>query len=189
MSVQNGAKGLQEKKIETLFNKHYDSLVNQVFYLVSDFEQAQEIVQDVFMRVYRNLESIQSDEQAANYLYIACRNAVKNEYRRRGRFKSGYGKTVYVEMEKYEAFFETEQSGEDEFFRNEKSQLVTDALEKLKPADREIIVLKEFSGKRYEEIAAILDTTTTVIRGRLHKARKRLKKILEDSPSVIINAG
>jgi RNA polymerase sigma-70 factor (ECF subfamily) len=167
----------KEQRFQAIFRQHYNGLVNHVFYLISDFEQAQEIVQDVFMRVYRNLDSIAEDSQVANYLFIACKNAIKNEYRRRGRIKSGYGRTILVDMEQQEAFFEQKESEEDAYLRNEEQRRIVACLERLKPEDREIIVMKEFTGKRYEEIAEELGTTATVIRGRLHKARQRLKTL------------
>ena len=168
----------KEKDFQECYNRHYNHLVDYVFYLIGDFEQAQEIVQDVFVRAYRNMDSLKSDQQTTSYLYIACRNAIKNEYRRRSRLKSGYGKTVYVEMEKYEAFFQNSNSEEESFIRTEEQRKIISCLEKLKLEDREIILLKEFMGQKYDEIAAKLKTTTTVVRGRLHKARQRLRKLL-----------
>lgn len=167
----------KEKRFEAIYNEHYPGLVNHVFYMIGDFERAQEIVQDVFVRVYRNLDRIQDEQQTASYLFIACKNAIKNEYRRRGRLKSGYGKTILVEMENYEAFFENAESEEDAYLKSEEQRRILKCLEQLKTEDREIILMKEFMGKRYDEIAEALETTTTVVRGRLHKARQRLKKL------------
>ncbi|HPN82864.1 MAG TPA: sigma factor-like helix-turn-helix DNA-binding protein, partial [Spirochaetota bacterium] len=57
----------------------------------------------------------------------------------------------------------------------------------LKLEDRQIILMKEFGGQRYEEIAETLGTTTTVVRGRLHKARQRLRKALLEPGKEIID--
>jgi len=168
----------RDKLFQECYNQHYSNLVVYVFYLIGDFEQAEEIVQDVFVRVYRNVDALKSDQQATKYLYIACRNAIKNEYRRRSRLKSEYGKTVYIAMEKYEAFFQDSDSAEENFMRKEEQGEIISCLEKLKMEDREIILLKEFMGQKYDEIASRLQTTTTVVRGRLHKARQKLRKLL-----------
>lgn len=169
-----------ERKFERIFSRYFNELVNFVFYQISDFEQAQEIVQDVFVRVHRNFDAITNDKQASNYLYMACKNAVKNEYRRRSRLKSGFGKTILVEFEKYEAFFDTKKSEEDDFLESEEKNKVMLCLEKLKQSDREIILMKEFMGKSYEEIAEIFNVGATAVRGRLYKARQRLRKLFEE---------
>jgi RNA polymerase sigma-70 factor (ECF subfamily) len=156
-------------------------MVSQVHYMVNDIEQAQEIVQDVFVRLHRNLPTIATDELVPGYLFIACRNAIKNEYRRRGRLKSGYGKTVLVDMEKTDYFFRNSETEEEAFIKREETDFILRCLAQLKLEDREIILMKEFGGQRYEEIAETLGTTTTVVRGRLHKARQRLRKALLDA--------
>lgn len=167
-----------ERRFERLYRLHYSRMVGQVHYMVNDIEQAQEIVQDVFVRLHRNLHTIANDELVPGYLYIACRNAIKNEYRRRSRIKSGYGKSVLVDMEKSDFFFQNEETEEDAYLRKEESAMIRRCLDKLRFEDREIIIMKEFGGKRYEEIAEILGASTAVIRGRLHKARQRFRKIL-----------
>ena len=170
-----------ERRFERLYRQHYTRMVNQVHYMVNDIEQAQEIVQDVFVRLHRNLPTIAQDELVPGYLFIACRNAIKNEYRRRSRLKSGYGKTVFVDMEKSDFFFRSAETEEEAYIRREETNAILVCLEALKYEDREIILMKEFGGQRYEEIAEALKTTTTVVRGRLHKARQRLRKMLEDA--------
>jgi RNA polymerase sigma-70 factor (ECF subfamily) len=167
-----------ERRFERLYRLHYPRMVGQVSYMVNDAEQAQEIVQDVFVRLHRNLPTIASDDLVPGYLFIACRNAIKNEYRRRSRVKSGYGKSVLVDMEKTDFFFRSAETEEEAFLRKEESKIILGCLDKLRYEDREIIVMKEFGGQRYEEIAAALGTNTAVVRGRLHKARQRLRKIL-----------
>ena len=174
-----GAEALElEKRFERLYRQHYTRMVNQVSYMVNDAEQAQEIVQDVFVRLHRNLAAIASDELVPGYLFIACRNAIKNEYRRRSRIKSGYGKSVLVDMDKTDFFFQNAETEEEAFIRREESKEILNCLDKLRYEDREIILMKEFGGQRYEEIAEALGTSTAVVRGRLHKARQRLRKIL-----------
>lgn len=170
-----------ERRFERLYRQHYARMVSQVHYMVNDIEQAQEIVQDVFVRLHRNLPTIATDELVPGYLFIACRNAIKNEYRRRGRIKSGYGKTVFVDMEKTDFFFRNAETEEEAFLKREDTKAVLLCLSQLKIEDREIILMKEFGGQRYEEIAETLGTTTTVVRGRLHKARQRLRKALLDA--------
>ena len=167
-----------ERRFERLYRQHFSRMVAQVHYMVSDMEQAQEIVQDVFVRLHRNLPSLANDELVPGYLFIACRNAIKNEYRRRSRIKSGYGKSVLVDMEKTDFFFQSSETEEDAFLRKEESKMIMDCLNKLRHEDREILIMKEFGGQRYEEIADALGTSTAVVRGRLHKARQRLRKIL-----------
>ena len=168
----------REHEFQAFYNRYYKQLVDYVYYLIGDYEQSQEIVQDVFVRAYRNIDVLKSDQQTVGYLYTSCKNAIKNEYRRRSRLKSGYGKTVYVDTDKYDAFFKEADSEEDAFLRTEEQQKIRRCLDRLKLEDKEIILLKEFMGQRYEEIASSLQTTTTVVRGRLHKARKRLRKLL-----------
>ncbi len=167
----------QEQRFRECYNDHYSQLVNYTFFMVNDFERAEEIVQDVFVRFHRNFENIGSDAKVVSYLFVACKNSVKNEYRHRSTQKSSYGKLIFVETGKEDFFFEDGQSEENRFIDAEDRSDIINAFEKLKDGDREIIMLKEFMGKSYDEIAELLSVTTTVVRGRLHKARGRLRKI------------
>jgi len=167
----------KEQRFRDCYNEHYSRLVNYTFFMVNDFERAEEIVQDVFVRFHRNFENVGTGKKVISYLFVACKNSVKNEYRHRGTQKSSYGKLVHVEKEKEDFFFENGQSEESRFIDEEERSDIMNAFQKLKSGDREIIMLKEFMGKSYDEIADLLEVTTTVVRGRLHKARGRLRKI------------
>ena len=53
----------EQRRFEIMFNKYFNELVNFAFYQIGDFEQAQEIVQDIFVRVSRNFDSIENNHR------------------------------------------------------------------------------------------------------------------------------
>ena len=132
--------------------------------LVGDENDAWDISQEAFVRVLRNLKRIDENRGFYPYLYRTMRNLVL----KRGKTKEGF-----AELEV--------SSPEEELERKEKIEEVRRVLSSLPPEAREIIYLRHFEGLPYRKIAEILGIPEGTVMSRLHHARKKLLKLLEEN--------
>ena len=131
-------------------------------------EAAEDVAQDVFLRVIRSVEGFRADASARTWVFAiarnACADAVRGRVRRRGREEVGLPLGVEGHGES---------PGADDGLALE---LLLDELD----ADRrEAFVLTQLSGMRYDEAAAVLDVPIGTIRSRVARAREDLVKLLQ----------
>jgi RNA polymerase sigma-70 factor (ECF subfamily) len=166
---------------EKEFMPHLDSLYNFAYHLTLSEEDANDLVQDTFLKAFRFIESYERGTNAKAWLFKILKNSFINEYRRKTR------QPGEVDFEEYLAFQDAEeplQVGDldlrDEVFRGLIGDEVTQALNDLPVDFRTVIILCDIEGFSYEEIAKIIDIPIGTVRSRLHRARNLMKEKLRD---------
>lgn len=130
--------------------------------LLQDHDRAQDCAQDTFLRAYRQLEKQKSVN--GSWLYTVARNRAVDEFRRQRWFQP-----QDTELE-----LMTVQSDVDE------SIVVRQVMDKLSPADREVLYLFDVVGYKTHEIASILGIRGSAVRQRLSRARERFRALYGD---------
>ena len=153
--------------------------------LVRDENDARELVQDAFLRVYKGLENFQGGSSFFTWLYRIITNLSIDLIRKPGR--------QLVDID--ESRFESDESTEAEFpllsrvdgsdpadvvRRREIAARLQVALDALPPYHRGVIVMREIEGLSYEEMAEAMDVSKGTIMSRLFHARQKLQKALAD---------
>lgn len=132
-------------------------------------EDAEEVTQDVFISIHKNLKRFQFRSSFKTWLYRITANMAINAYRKRSR-ECGkmmpYDDGIAVEDKKA-----PEVSGIDEEYRQ---KMVNRMLDSLPLEQRACIVLKEMEGLKYREIAHALRININTVRSRLKRAREKL---------------
>lgn len=171
---------------EELVRRHQRRAVNVAFQLVRNEEDAVEVAQDAFVRIYRGLGGFRGDCEFTTWLHQIVVNLARNRlrwWRRRGREK-----TVSLESP-------VEIGGDEELNRQvaaptdpadvelEKTEFVR-ALEQkmaaLPPKFREVLVLRNVEGLDYKEIAAVLRCSVGTVKSRIARAREALREAMKD---------
>ena len=160
-----------------LVRRYQDRLFNTVHRLVDNAEDAQDVVQDAFLNAYQSLGSFKGDSQFFTWLYrIAVNTAISLRRKQRvvhtiraGR-DGGEGEPLDASE-----FSRPEHALE----KAEQERRVQNALQRLSPEHRTVLVLKDIDGQKYETMAEILSVPVGTIRSRLHRARLELREILE----------
>ncbi len=139
--------------------------------MCSDSMLADDIVQDVFIKLYKNLSSIQNKQSVHFWLFKTARNEFYTLLRNTKLSK------LYTNAEDYdEVELEDDLSVTEEIENNELKSIVINELDKMSAENKEIFVLKEYSGFTYKEIAALLELDIETVKSRLYKIRQRLIK-------------
>lgn len=130
-----------------------------------------DIVQDVFIKLYQNLDSIQNKQSIQFWLFKSARNELYTI------FRNTKLKKLYNESEDYaEIEIEDTNSLVDEFDFKELNKMVMDELNKMNPDQKEIFIMKEYSGLSYKEIATLMQIDEELVKSRLYKIRQKLIK-------------
>jgi len=159
--------------------RYQDRLFNTVFRLVGNAEDAQDIVQDAFLNAYVSLKRFKGDAQFFTWLYRIAVNAaisLKRKHRVVLSIHPGAGSQRHSNEPLDDSEFSKPGQGLE---RAEEEQRIQEALNRLSPEHRAVLILKDMEDQKYETMAEILEVPIGTIRSRLHRARVELREILQ----------
>lgn len=151
-----------------VYNRYKSSLYFYVFKMINDRMAADDIVQNVFLKLYENLLNIKVKESIAPWLYKTARNEVYDQLRRKKR------KPEQRILEKDETL--STESLEYNYESEELKEIIMNELSNMPEEQKEIYLLKEYSGFSYKEIAEIQNIEEELVKSRLFKVRQKLIK-------------
>jgi RNA polymerase sigma-70 factor (ECF subfamily) len=157
--------------------RYQNPLYNTVYRLVENHEDAHDVVQDTFLKAYQALDTFQGDSRFFTWLYqIAINTAISFRRKQRIRVQAGStGGTLLIEPVDQSASTNPGHALE----LAEQEQRIRVALARLSPDHRAVLILKDMDGHKYEELAEILRLPIGTVRSQLHRARLKLRAILE----------
>jgi RNA polymerase sigma-70 factor (ECF subfamily) len=157
-----------------LVGRYQGRLYPTVLRLTGCADEAQDLLQEAFLRAYRNFDRFQGDSSFYTWIYrIAVNLALSGRRRRRIRTLR-----LGEEHQGHVVALPRDPRGDDPaapLERAEREQVIQEALNALAPDYRSVIVLKEFDGLAYDEISAVLGIPIGTVRSRLHRARCELR--------------
>lgn len=165
----------EERAFDVLVERYQTRLLNFIYRTVGDRERAEDLVQEVFVRVYRHLARFDRSKKFSTWIYTIASNLAKNELRNRSRNPLVFFQSLtkgFTGEEERPVEFEDPRSRPDDLFHKRHLREVVDKSVSLLPAHhREVFVLRELEGKSYEEIAEITHCNLGTVKSRLNRAR------------------
>ena len=158
---------LASREVDDLYRRHGSEVYRYAFAVLGNHADAEDVTQTTFLNAYRALEQGVRPRKPSNWLLAIASNAIKQ------RFRQEQARPRQVELDD-----RTAQAEIDEPEGPTVGELLA-ALSKIPPQQRQAIVLREFEGRSYAEIAAILDVTTSALETLLFRARRSLAEELE----------
>jgi len=153
-----------------IVDKYKDRLMNVIFRMVQGTEEAEDIVQETFLRVYQHRDSFDFRHCFSTWLYTIALNLARNELRKRKRFKffdifdmQGKEGEIAVEME----------------LPSNLPQVLEKALESLPEKYKTAFVLRDIQELPYEEVAQIMNIPLGTVKSRVNRARAILRDKLK----------
>ncbi len=176
------AQGGDKVAFKTLVERYQRRLLSVVIGMVRNQDDAGELVQETFIRAYRNLEGFKGDSSFYTWIYrIAVNLSIDFQRKERKRTTIEFDETVA--LGDTEAATGITSQGRDPFVQVRNRELVGkvfQAIEELTPNHRAVIMLREVEGLSYEEIADVLGCSMGTVMSRLHYARKQLQARLAE---------
>jgi RNA polymerase sigma-70 factor, ECF subfamily len=171
-----------EDAYEILIQRYQQPVYSLVCRLMNDPGDAPDIVQEVFLKVFRNIGAFRGNSSLKTWIY---RIAVNEAYNHRRWFCRHQRKEVALGPEDGTPNCAGSRSdpGRSPFEQaadRETRALVEQALEKLNPKFRAAVVLRDIEDMNYDDIAAVLDVSLGTVKSRIMRGREALRKILEE---------
>lgn len=173
---------LSKEEIDTVFERemlpHIHALYTFAYRLTNDEDDANDLVQETYLKAYRFFASYESGTNAKAWLYRILKNSFINNYRKQSKEPNK------IDYEEAETFFHSAKNNynpidmRDKVFKGMLGDEVSLALMQLPLDFKTVIMLCDIEGFTYEEIAKIVDTPIGTVRSRLHRGRKMLKETL-----------
>jgi RNA polymerase sigma-70 factor (ECF subfamily) len=152
--------------------------------LLEDPAEACEVVQEVFVKVFRNIGNFRAQSTLKTWIYRIALNEAHNHRRWFGRHR---GREVGLDTEDTEAgrsygesLAEPGRSPYDVVLEAETHELVEEALARVKPVYREAVVLRDIEGFSYEEVAEVLQVSLGTVKSRILRGREALRVALSE---------
>ncbi|MFO7172271.1 MAG: sigma-70 family RNA polymerase sigma factor [Bacillota bacterium] len=165
---------------EALIVQYERKVYNLAYRLTGNPEDASDLAQEAFVRVYQSLGDFRGDSSFATWLYRIVANACRDELRRRQRQRT-VSLEVTVENEDGEMVrqYADEGEGPDQALeRVELQRLVRETLATLDEDHRQILILRDFQDLSYQDIAELLNLSLGTVKSRINRARNALKEKL-----------
>lgn len=160
------------KGFEMLVKKYQNRTLNIVYSLVGNDRDSEDIMQEVFLKVYHALGTFRGSSQFSTWLYRISVNTTYDFLRKRKHM------TVHEDISKAQAV--VDETSQQALSVKEKKEEVQKALESIPLHYRSAVVLKDIEGLGYAEIARVLGCSIGTVESRIHRARQLLKTKLSD---------
>lgn len=166
--------------IETLFHEHYQGLSRYAFSILKDQEEAEDVVQKLFVKLWDKRKDIEIWKDAKSYLYRSTYNASLNELKRIKRH------TMYETADK-ENGFQSDNDSSSKVMSEELEIRIDKAIQTLPPKCGEVFRMSRFKELSYKEIAEKLDISVKTVENHMGKALKLMREELEEYlPAIIV---
>ncbi len=163
------------RSFEELIDRYRNQVFNFVYRILGSRDEAEDILQDAFMKVYQHLPRYKKQSKFSSYLFTIAHNLSMNRvnYRKRSQMKLDTLAQSDREMSV------TDRTPDAQLRENEIAIVVHRAIEKLPPKYRAALVLSEFEGFSYKQISDVLNCSVGTVKSRIFRARDLLRGYLK----------
>ncbi|MFC5271839.1 RNA polymerase sigma-70 factor [Adhaeribacter terreus] len=160
-----------DEKVELLFRKYYAPLCKSLFRMLRDATIAEDIVQEVFLKVWEKRENLQMDEAVQSYLYRSCYNTALNFLKQQKQS---------TDIETLEIPVAGGETAEKNLNLLETEAEILKAIDSLPPKTKVVFSLSRFEELSYKEIAERLDISQKSVEKHMGIALQRLRENLKE---------
>ena len=166
---------------EELINKYEKMIYNLAYRIFNNYSDAEDITQEVFLKVYRNIQKCRGKESIKTWVYTIAYNTCIDEVRKRkGKINISLDMTLDSGDGDYKfEFASKELTPENKLINKEEIKEIENAINKLKEEHKTLIFLRDIKGLTYNEISEIMDINIGTVKSKLNRARTNLKNILK----------
>lgn len=166
---------------DLLVSRYKDSLANYLYRFLGDSKEVEDLLQETFMRVYRNRHSYRRIAKFSTWLYTIAGNLARSEYRKRKRRRVYSLQSVNRDEEEYEVEIPDETFAPDRHTESTiQDRYIQEALKQIPEEFREVVVLRDVQQLSYEEIAEITGLPMGTVKSRINRGRTKLQALLRD---------
>jgi RNA polymerase sigma-70 factor, ECF subfamily len=171
---------------EELMRRHASKAYYIAYGILGQKDDAEEVTQDAFVRIYRALEKFRGDSEFSTWMYRIVVNQARNRYRWNKRRGAHLNVSINQELELDDSSTitldvpDTGKTPDREVMFRELEKEISREMETLPEVNREALILRNVQNLSYEQIAELLDCKIGTVKSRIARAREELRKRLRD---------
>lgn len=162
-----------------LVDMYSKRVFNMAFQFVGSYEEAEDLTQDIFLKLYNALTKYDRTKNFTAWLLTLVKNHLIDTYRR-----TKWEKEHRDEFDEHFSSREAGESAEESLLREASRKAVWSGLNSLPPETRMAIILRDIQGKSYEEVAEIMSVPIGTVKSRINRGRLELARILRSKKEV-----
>lgn len=177
--AREGDKNAQGRLVQLWYKRIY----NFAFKFFFDHDLAMEVAQKTFISMHKNIQGLQEVSRFRSWLYTITVNYCREEIRKR---KSNRSSSLHdlrpgesEESYRWEVSSSRNENPERQLRHSELSDLLQQCLKELSDEQREVVIMKEYEGLKFREIAEALNISENTVKSRMYYGLEGLKRILE----------
>ena len=165
-----------QEALKEIFDKYHKKVYRIAYGVVRQREEALDIVQEVFIKLFRSIKNFKGRSHFFTYLYRMVMNTAIDHARRMGKqpFSS------LDEEGSFQPSDEVEKGPERTLLHKELEERLNWAMDKLPAEQRATLIFREVEGLSYQEMAEAMGCSIGTVMSRLHYGRKRMQELLKD---------
>jgi RNA polymerase sigma-70 factor (ECF subfamily) len=167
-TIMEAVKDGDLQQASLLFERYHLRIFNFLARMTMDRTQAEDLTQNVFLRMIRYRTSYRRGARFQSWIYQIARNVFSDHYQANKNHRADF-----VDVENIR---EQMQDTDEDESRAEREQLLHRSLARLGEEQRELLILTRFQQMKYEEVAQIMDTTVANIKVKVHRAIIKLRE-------------
>ena len=152
----------------------YKKIYNYSYRQLHEHDLAQEVTQKTFIKAYEKLGTLQDDSRFTPWIYRIANNFCTDEARKFARMNQL--KKVFSGSR-----LQVVESPEQQYQQNESKMVIRALLDQLPAAQKTVLVMKEYEGLKFREIAEILGESENTVKSRLYYGLTTLKKLIKEN--------
>lgn len=160
--------------LNQLFGQWYPRVYNMAYRYFNDEDLAADVSQQTFVYIQKSLEQLRDPQAFRAWMYRTAINCCHSLARRKHR------RQMTMEALGAENNHHRPLTPYQELDRKERSRIVLAVLQQIPEEQREVIVMKEYEGLKFREIAEVLQLSENTVKSRLYYGLKAMRKLLED---------
>jgi RNA polymerase sigma-70 factor (ECF subfamily) len=181
-SLIEATKKGDETAFAVIVSRYRNPITNYLYRFLNDYEEAVDLAQETFVRVYFAIDRYHTDYAFSTYIYRIATNLAISEIRKRKRRTilslTGLFQTDVEDTTEFQPTDERSLPDKD-LIDDERERVIAKAIATLPPKYRVPVILRDIEGKTYEEIANILELGLGTTKSRISRARGLLKEKLK----------
>jgi RNA polymerase sigma-70 factor (ECF subfamily) len=166
---------------DILVSRYREPLTHYIYRFLGDMKECEDLLQETFLRVYRNRHSYRRIARFSTWLYTIAGNLARSEYRKRKQRRLYSIQSVNRDDEAYEVEIPDETFSPDRHTESTiQDRYIQRALRQIPEEFREVVVLRDVQQLAYEEIALITGLPMGTVKSRINRGRTKLQTLLKE---------
>ena len=165
---------------EDIIAKYEKRVFGVIYNMLKNDNDIEDIAQDVFIKVYRNIDKFKGNSSLYTWIYRITTNMCL-DYMKKNKSMIYIDEKVQLDDSEVDLQLTSKEKLQDELYEEkEMNQKLNKAIDKLPDKQKAMIVLRDIKGLSYDEISEILEIKLGTVKSQINRARLKLKEILEN---------